>query len=76
VLTLAGDMRGGGINALVASHDLKVFSGSDDGTLRVWNSKSGARMHAFNVSAERVRALAMGSDGTLYLGRAACIELW
>ena len=76
VLTLAGDMRGGGINALVASHDLKVFSGSDDGTLRVWNSKSGARMHAFNVSAERVHALAMGSDGTLYLGRAACIELW
>jgi len=50
------------------SSDGKVYSGSTDGTVRVWSSVNGALLHSIRGSVGQVLALALGYDGTLYSG--------
>jgi WD40 repeat protein len=66
--TLKGHTRT--VLALVSSHG-KVYSGSLDGTVMVWSSVNGALLHTMRGSVDKVGALALGRDGTLYSGGAA-----
>jgi WD40 repeat protein len=68
--------------ALVVGPDGKVFSGSVDGTIRVWSGASGAQLHTLKTSMRSIYALALGRDGTLYtaeradLSRNFAIDIW
>jgi WD40 repeat protein len=68
--------------ALVVSSDGKVYSGSLDGTVRVWSIVNGALLHTIRGRVGQVSALSLGRDGTLYSGGAAPLpsqvrlEMW
>lgn len=71
----------GAINSLVLgpSSD-RVISGSDDGTIRVWDLKAGTELRKLNGSVNRaVRQIATSSDGRfvagLYQRTAVCWDL-
>ena len=44
-----------------------VFSGGEDGTVRVWQPKSGACRHVFEVHEAMVTCCARSSDGDLLI---------
>eukprot|EP00035_Acanthoeca_spectabilis_P008994 m.161317 g.161317 ORF g.161317 m.161317 type:complete len:213 (+) comp14572_c0_seq2:838-1476(+) len=55
----------------------KVFSGSEDGTVRVWSARDGAHFETLEVHTGSVYALAMAPNGTLYVGgEEGRIEAW
>jgi hypothetical protein len=66
--TLAGNVFR--VTALVVGADGKMFSGSVDSAVRVWNSDNGSHLHTMrgNVNTVVRRTLALGRDVTLYSG--------
>jgi WD40 repeat protein len=54
--------------ALASGLDGKVYSGSFDGTIRVWSGESGAHLQTLKGRTNGVNALAVGLDGYIYSG--------
>ena len=74
--------HGDAINAVAASADGHVFTGSADGTVRAWRRRPGQRKLSLAGTMERhtaaVNALALGVGGTvLYSGACdRCVVVW
>ena len=66
VRTLSG--HGRGVNALALTGDGRVVSGSDDGTVKVWDLNSGQEQRTLSGHGGRVRALALTGDGRVVSG--------
>jgi WD40 repeat protein len=54
---------GGVLSVAVLPDGLRALSGSDDGTLRVWDLSTGAELCRLGASARRVLSVAALSDG-------------
>ena len=66
VRTLSG--HGGGVNALALTGDGRVVSGSDDGTVKVWDLNSGHEERTLSGHGGGVNALALTGDGRVVSG--------
>lgn len=66
--TLVG--HSGSVRALAVGLDDKVYTGSDDGTVRVWSLNDSFRVpvKVFHCFPSAVSAIAVGHDGKLYTG--------
>jgi len=65
----------GDVYALAIGLDGRVYSGSEDKTIKVWSSESGA--HLQTLQPHNVRSLAIGLDGAIYSGAWDCtVKAW
>jgi hypothetical protein len=65
------------VNAIVVGLDGKVYSGSNDCTVRVWSGDSLAHVHTLVGHIYPVSALAVGLDGKIYSGSVdKTIRVW
>jgi outer membrane protein assembly factor BamB len=63
--------------ALAIGPDGKVYSGSQDRTIRVWSGESGAHLQTLQGHTNEVRALAIGLDGKIHSGSCdETIRVW
>jgi WD40 repeat protein len=56
------------VNAIAVGLDGKIYSGSDDRTIRVWSGESGAHLQTLQGHTDKVEALTVGLDGKIYSG--------
>ena len=70
----------GGIGALALGLDGKIYSGSNDKTIRVWSGVDGALLCTLPGNGWRVlwHALAVGPEGKIYSINSACngVQMW
>lgn len=67
----------GTIWTLAMGLDGKMYSGSEDGTIRVWSGVDGHHLQTLNGHTDWVGALAVGLDGKIYSGSFDCtIRVW
>jgi WD40 repeat protein len=63
--------------ALTLGPDGKIYSGSEDMTVRVWSGESGAHLQTLQGHTRAVCALAIGLNGKIYSGSAdRTIRVW
>jgi hypothetical protein len=77
VRTLEGHT--GAVLALAVGIDGKIYSGSEDRTIRVWSADDGALLNTntFVGHTSTIRTLAVGPDGSVYSGSYdATIRVW
>ena len=72
--TLVGHTRG--VFSLAVGLDGKVYSGSDDNTIRVWSPDDGAHLYTLEGHTSTVRALAVGPDGKVFSGSPDDTRVW
>jgi WD40 repeat protein len=54
--------------ALAIGSDGRVYSASEDRTIRIWSGESGAHLQTLTGHTDVLRALAIGSNGKIYSG--------
>ena len=62
---------------LAVGLDGKIYSGSDDDTIRVWSGVDGALLQTLQIHGGNIDDIVVGSDGRIYLGSAnGTIRVW
>jgi WD40 repeat protein len=56
------------VNALAVGLDGKIYSGSSDGTIRVWSGDDGTHLQTLVGHTRHVTSLAVGLDGKVFSG--------
>ena len=65
------------VYALAVGKQGKVYSGSEDRTVKVWCGSSGDLLQTLTGHTDYVRALAIGHDGRVYSGSHDCtVKVW
>lgn len=70
------------VNVVVVGRNNNLYSGSDDGTVRVWDGSSSTNTHLATLVTKKTRghkivSLAIGADGRVYAGTAnGKIHVW
>jgi WD40 repeat protein len=66
-----------GVNFLTVGLDGKIYSASDDRTVRVWSGADGTHLRTLQGHTDFVRALAVGLGGKIYSGSSdTTIRVW